>query len=59
MDVSLDEITADVIARDARDADRATAPMVAAEDAVLLDTSSLSIDDAVAQAIALIDARRA
>ena len=38
--------------RDARDTARATAPLRPAEDAVLLDTSALSIDDAVARAIA-------
>lgn len=48
----------DVRARDARDADRANAPMKPAEDAVMFDTSKLSIEDAVAQAIALVNARR-
>ncbi|MEM9971781.1 MAG: (d)CMP kinase [Pseudomonadota bacterium] len=42
--------------RDARDAGRADAPMIAAEEAVLLDTSDLSIDDAVARAIAVVGA---
>lgn len=39
--------------RDARDAARDVAPMRPADDAVLLDTSGMSIEDAVAQAIAL------
>lgn len=38
--------------RDARDAARAVAPMRPAEDAVLLDTSEMTIDEAVARAIA-------
>lgn len=38
-------------ARDARDAGRATAPMKPAPDAVLLDTTELSIDAAVAAAL--------
>ena len=58
MDVTLEQITADVAARDTRDAERSTAPMAAAEDAVLLDTSDMSIAEAVAQAIALIEARQ-
>ena len=58
MDVSLETVIADVKARDARDSSRATAPLVAAEDAVLLDTSDLSIEEAVAQAIALVSARQ-
>lgn len=39
--------------RDARDAARDVAPMRPAEDAILLDTSMLTIEDAVAQAIGL------
>ena len=51
-----DTVLADVRARDARDAERAAAPMVAAEDAVMLDTSTLSIEDAVAAAVAAVEA---
>ncbi|MDF3605417.1 d(CMP) kinase [Paracoccus sp. DMF-8] len=40
--------------RDARDAARDVAPMRPADDAVLLDTSRMSIDDAVVHAIALV-----
>ncbi len=47
-------VLASVQARDARDASRNTAPMVAAEDAVCFDTSELSIDDAVAAAVDLV-----
>ncbi len=38
--------------RDARDAARDVAPMRAADDALLLDTSDMSIEDAVARALA-------
>jgi cytidylate kinase len=57
VDVSLEEVLADVRERDARDAGRSTAPMVAAEDAVLLDTSALGIEAAVAAAVAAVEAR--
>lgn len=40
-------VLADVRARDTRDADRSTAPMLAADDAVVIDTSHLSIAQAV------------
>jgi len=50
-------VLADVQARDARDAERAAAPMVAAADALTLDTSEMSVDQAVAAAIAAVDAR--
>lgn len=47
----------DVRARDARDAGRDAAPMKPAADAVLLDTSELSIEAAVNAAIAHVSAR--
>lgn len=53
-DVKPEQVLADVRERDARDAERSTAPMKPAEDAILLDTSELSIDEALAQAISLI-----
>ncbi|ABF62930.1 cytidylate kinase [Ruegeria sp. TM1040] len=56
--ITLDEVLADVKARDERDMNRAEAPLRPAEDAVIIDTSALSIDDAVAKAIAAIEARK-
>jgi cytidylate kinase len=44
----------DVIARDTRDSDRADAPLKAADDAVTLDTSHLSIEDALEQACSVV-----
>lgn len=48
------DVLADVLERDARDSGRADAPMRPAGDAVLLDTSALGIDEALAQATALV-----
>ncbi|MBX6317294.1 (d)CMP kinase [Pigmentiphaga sp.] len=42
----------DLEARDARDTQRATAPLAAAPDALVLDSSHLSIDETVAQVLA-------
>ena len=53
-----DAILNEVLARDARDQDRATAPLVAAPDATLIDTSDLTAAQAVRQAIAVVDSRR-
>jgi cytidylate kinase len=53
-DVTLDGVLADVIARDKRDSERAAAPMVAADDATLIDTSDMSIEEAVATAISAV-----
>lgn len=52
-------VLADVRARDARDSGRAEAPLRAAADARLIDTSDLSIAQAVAQAVAAVEAIRA
>lgn len=54
---SYDAVLEQVRIRDARDMGRADAPMKPAEDAILLDTTELSIDDALAQALAIIRAR--
>lgn len=56
--VTLEEIAADLEARDARDRTRAEAPLVAASDAVLLDTSDFTRDQAIAAAITAAEARR-
>jgi cytidylate kinase len=56
-DTSLDKVLADIRTRDERDSQRSEAPMRQAEDAVVLDTSFLSIDAAVQRAIALVEQR--
>lgn len=45
------EVLEDVIARDTRDRERSSAPLIAAEDAILIDTSDMSIDVAIQAAI--------
>ncbi|WP_375464807.1 (d)CMP kinase [uncultured Methylobacterium sp.] len=52
---TLDAILSDIEARDARDAARATAPLKAAADAVVLDTTHLDADAAFAAARAVVD----
>jgi cytidylate kinase len=51
---SVDEEAADLARRDARDSGRADAPMRPAADALLLDTTDLAIDAAIAKAVAFI-----
>lgn len=53
--VTLAAIAADLEARDTRDATRSAAPLVQAEDALVLDTSLLSPDEAIARAIAFVE----
>ncbi len=47
----------EVLKRDKRDAERAAAPMKPAPDAHILDTSDMSITEAVAEAVRLVSAR--
>ena len=47
-------VLAEVRERDARDMGRADAPLRAAEDAVVLDTSAMGIEEAVGRAIAVV-----
>ncbi|MBS0124563.1 (d)CMP kinase [Thetidibacter halocola] len=53
------EVLADVQARDRRDMERSDAPLRPAPDAVRLDTTTMSIDEALAAARAVVDSRRA
>ena len=54
--LSLDDMIAQLKERDERDRNRADAPMVAAADSVLIDTTHLTIDAAVDKARAAVDA---
>jgi cytidylate kinase len=55
---TFDQVLADVQARDARDMERAEAPLKPAPDATVIDTSELSIEEAVAAAVATVSAAR-
>jgi 3-phosphoshikimate 1-carboxyvinyltransferase len=48
---TIDALRADLEARDARDSSRAVAPLKPADDALLLDNSSRSVDESVAQVL--------
>lgn len=58
-DMTYAQVLDDVLERDARDRDRSTAPLKPADDAVLIDTSTMDIATATAAAIAAITARHA
>jgi cytidylate kinase len=47
IDANLPELVAELKARDKRDSERSAAPLKAADDAVLLDTTEMSIDEVV------------
>lgn len=48
-------VLADMKARDERDANRSTAPMKPADDAIVFDTSAMSIEEVLAYALKIID----
>lgn len=54
LDVTLATLLEEIQARDARDASRAVAPLKPAEDAVVIDTTRMSIDDVVGKVLALV-----
>ncbi|MFG1429590.1 (d)CMP kinase [Xanthobacter sp. V2C-8] len=55
--ISYEDVLADIRKRDARDSGRAAAPLAQAQDAMLLDTTTLGIDEAYAAALALVESR--
>lgn len=57
MPAHYEDVLLDLKARDERDTSRSVAPLEQAADADLLDTSELTIDEAIAQAIRLVEAR--
>ncbi len=52
--VTIQEVLADIEARDEKDASRAVAPLKQAEDAVLLDTSALTLEESIAAVLQVI-----
>lgn len=53
-ETSFEQVLSDVLVRDTRDRGRATAPMVAAADAVVIDTSHMSMEAAIVAAISVV-----
>ena len=52
-----EDVLLDIRARDERDTNRKIAPLRQADDAILLDTSELGVDEAIAEAIRLVEER--
>jgi CMP/dCMP kinase len=57
MHAAYDDVLADIRARDERDSHREFAPLVPAKDAILVDTSNLGIEEAIAEAVRLTEQR--
>ena len=58
LDVSLSGLIIDIQARDLRDMSRSEAPLVAASDAITIDTSKLSIEEVVEQVLVLLQNKK-
>ena len=58
-DIAFEAMLADILKRDERDAGRGAAPMVQADDAVLLDTTDMDIETAFDAARRIVEAARA
>ena len=59
MPAHYEDVLIDIRARDARDSGRVAAPLRQADDADLLDTSDMSVEEAIAAAIRLVERRLA
>jgi cytidylate kinase len=57
MHAHYEDVLADIRVRDERDSTREVAPLKPASDAIMLDTSDLDIDRAIAEALRLVEAR--
>lgn len=57
MSADYNQVLADVKARDERDANRKDAPMKPADDAIILDTSDMSIEEVFDKAIEIVEAK--
>lgn len=57
LSVHEEDVLLDIRARDERDIGRAAAPLVKAEDAMLLDTSAMGVEEAIAAAIEAVERR--
>lgn len=57
--LSLEDVLADVIARDEADSTRAAAPLTPAKDAVFIDTTSMNADEAYEHALKIVKTKTA
>lgn len=58
MDVALETIRTDIVCRDKKDCEREIAPLIKAPDAVLIDSTEMSIEEAVQQILFICQERK-
>ncbi len=57
MNAGYEDVLGDIRARDQRDSTRDVAPLMPAKDAIILDTSELDVDEAIAEALRIAEQR--
>lgn len=57
MSVDVNEVEADIAERDRRDSERADSPLKQADDAILIDTTKLSIEEQVAEIVRIVNSK--
>ena len=57
-EVTLSTLLREILARDARDAERPVAPLKPASDAILIDTTGIGIDEVADRVLALVPSNR-
>lgn len=57
-EVDFEQVKAELEERDKRDRERAATPLVQAEDAILIDTSGLSLESVIARVLEIVDSHR-
>lgn len=58
IDTTYEKVLTDMIARDKRDQERASAPLKPADDAIFMDTSNMSAEEEINAAIKIIEAKK-
>ena len=59
IETTFEKVLADMIARDKRDAERASAPMKPADDAIIFDTSTMNAEQVAEKVIEIIEQKKA
>ena len=58
INTTYEKVLQDMVERDKRDSERSTAPLKPAEDAIILDTSTMDTEQEIAAAIKIIEAQK-
>jgi cytidylate kinase len=57
LEISFEQVKAELQERDKRDRERAATPLVKADDAILIDTSTMSVENVIARVLEIVESR--